>query len=657
MSHPNRPTFWMLPTTLVALLALFLGAANRHPIIPIGAVVIAAAYWIKWRMPTTLVPWLLRAGLFTLIVMTSPESRLAARFWYQDPNIVSMIAICLEVEMAIQHFLPYTGRIRLGQMLAIASLIFAAGTLTYDSRSISVLAPIFTICLLGVLRSFRPAQTPSPAMSTPSPVRTSRRWLLHGSTLVLALTMGFAGANAMHYAYFSMGARGFEFLRSLLPTRTYGGISGNEQLRSSFNPGASTNRTLKIHGTTRAMHLRGLVFDRYYYGQWRPVFEKRTLLPPAPFELPAGRKTFRVDRLQDSLDLMYLPLNTPGFATPPGCTNQMEQGHLQVIVSVTESGEPLSYTAALPPPDERLQGPLCRPPTDEERLQCLHVPAEIEPGVRAIAKSIHLDDPRQQIQRIIQYLQDNHKYSLEYVQKDSRDPVSAFLTDKADAHCQFFAASAVMLMRLNGIPCRYITGYFAHEATGSDEMVVRGRDAHAWAEAYLTGVGWITVEATPASGTPAANDPVSLYQRLKDWISDLFSAIGGFFRALKWHHIATAGGVVLAMALALQALRAWRQRRKVPGIRAYSFPTEEYRQLAVEFEMTLRKMGDPPSGAATWGEHLLEQTAQTRRTGRQQQLDSARRFVEAYNEARFGDPESLQRLVELRGLLEEVKET
>ena len=73
--------------------------------------------------------------------------------------------------------------------------------------------------------------------------------------------------------------------------------------------------------------------------------------------------------------------------------------------------------------------------------------------------------------------------------------------------------------------------------------------------------------------------------------------------------------------------------------------------------MLLKQMGDPPSGSATWSEHLTLQREQTRRSGRQAKLDAARRFVEEYNRTRFGRPNDAKSLEHLNTLLNEVKES
>jgi hypothetical protein len=336
---------------------------------------------------------------------------------------------------------------------------------------------------------------------------------------------------------------------------------------------------------------------------------------------------------------------------------QIEPGHAAGVRCVSETSGTITYTVALPAND-LAQGPLCRPLTPQEQQLCLEVPPEIDPRVQTLAATLKKDAPQQTIRTVIQYLHDNHNYTQK-TPANKGDPVSDFLLDPdhKDAHCQYFAAAATMLLRSNGIPTRYVTGYFAWEPDGKDGLVVRSRDAHAWAESWIDGIGWVLVEATPASGTPdATNPPVGWYQKFKDWMSDALSAVGQFVRSLGWMHVAIGGGILTAIAVTVQLIQNHLARRKRPRIRAYTFPAEEYRRLAIEFESMLRRMGDIPSASATWGEHLTDQKAQTRRNRRQEKIEAARRFVEAYNRTRFGRPEDQAALKELEELLQQVKE-
>ena len=79
------------------------------------------------------------------------------------------------------------------------------------------------------------------------------------------------------------------------------------------------------------------------------------------------------------------------------------------------------------------------------------------------------------------------------------DTVDDFLFVTREGFCEHFASSFVVLMRAAGIPARVVTGYQGGEYNPvGDYMVVRQRDAHAWAEVYLGERGWVRVDPTAA---------------------------------------------------------------------------------------------------------------------------------------------------------------
>jgi transglutaminase-like putative cysteine protease len=61
--------------------------------------------------------------------------------------------------------------------------------------------------------------------------------------------------------------------------------------------------------------------------------------------------------------------------------------------------------------------------------------------------------------------------------------------------CQDFAHLTIGVLRLAGIPCRYVSGYLAQEANTSVASI--GTQAsHAWLEAQLPGLGWTGFDPT-----------------------------------------------------------------------------------------------------------------------------------------------------------------
>jgi transglutaminase-like putative cysteine protease len=77
------------------------------------------------------------------------------------------------------------------------------------------------------------------------------------------------------------------------------------------------------------------------------------------------------------------------------------------------------------------------------------------------------------------------------------DPVDEFLFGSRQGFCEHYASSFVVMMRAAGIPARVVTGYLGGEFNPlSGHMVVRQRDAHAWAEVWLDNRGWMRVDPT-----------------------------------------------------------------------------------------------------------------------------------------------------------------
>jgi transglutaminase-like putative cysteine protease len=74
-----------------------------------------------------------------------------------------------------------------------------------------------------------------------------------------------------------------------------------------------------------------------------------------------------------------------------------------------------------------------------------------------------------------------------------------FWFDKREGFCEHIASSFVILMRAMDIPARIVTGYQGGELNAVDGYwTVRQRDAHAWAEVWLQGRGWVRVDPTSA---------------------------------------------------------------------------------------------------------------------------------------------------------------
>lgn len=111
--------------------------------------------------------------------------------------------------------------------------------------------------------------------------------------------------------------------------------------------------------------------------------------------------------------------------------------------------------------------------------------------------------------------------------------VDTFVFDTHRGFCEHYASSFVFLMRAAGVPARVVTGYQGGEYnTIGQHYIVRQSDAHAWAEVWIEGRGWVRVDPTSAvapsrveQGVDAAlaGDEASAVRALRQpgWLRDM----------------------------------------------------------------------------------------------------------------------------------------
>lgn len=74
-----------------------------------------------------------------------------------------------------------------------------------------------------------------------------------------------------------------------------------------------------------------------------------------------------------------------------------------------------------------------------------------------------------------------------------------FLLESREGYCAYFATTFVLLARAEGLPARYVEGFYV-PVTEDKVIEVYSNKAHAWPEVYFEGVGWIPFEPTPGYG-------------------------------------------------------------------------------------------------------------------------------------------------------------
>lgn len=138
-----------------------------------------------------------------------------------------------------------------------------------------------------------------------------------------------------------------------------------------------------------------------------------------------------------------------------------------------------------------------------------------------------LSDYISAIAYVNRFFENNYKYTLSPGKvPEGKDFVDYFLTESKSGYCSYFASAATLMFRSYGIPARYAEGYMLTEKEiaasnkvledGKVQASIYSKDAHAWVEVYLDGIGWIVVDPTPSSGSVVSLDDIRRKQSVQN---------------------------------------------------------------------------------------------------------------------------------------------
>ncbi len=293
-------------------------------------------------------------------------------------------------------------------------------------------------------------------------------------------------------------------------------------------------------------------------------------------------------------------------------------------------------------------GPEPAPGTDLVAL-----PGDVDPRLVTLAESLGAGavTNEERVERTLHYLQTQLRYSLRVGRFRSRHFVAEFVFEKKQGWCQYFATAAAVLLRLQGVPTRYVSGFqLRPQLLRGGHYVVRQADAHAWIEAWLPGRGWVEADPTPAAGYDRAHgEPGGGWlQEAWHWLCGL----GGLLLAVDWKAVPrllwaeavaltahaparrglSAAAVLLMAAIAVWAIRSARANRARHRVAPSSGPGSELAPLVARLDGLWARhvVPRPPSHAPL--EHLNRMPA-----GRAPAplIEVSREIVERYYRARF----------------------
>jgi transglutaminase-like putative cysteine protease len=131
--------------------------------------------------------------------------------------------------------------------------------------------------------------------------------------------------------------------------------------------------------------------------------------------------------------------------------------------------------------------------------RALRLPQGYNPRAAALAESWRREarGPDEILERAIAFFRGAQLvYTLEPPLL-GEDSVDEFLFRTRAGFCEHFSSAFVFMMRAAGVPARVVVGYQGGDLNPVDgKVTVRQSDAHAWAEVFLAGRGWVRVDPT-----------------------------------------------------------------------------------------------------------------------------------------------------------------
>jgi transglutaminase-like putative cysteine protease len=488
VSREGRDTLWLL-----AVLSLCIAPhMSRLPLwCSLGAS--AAVLWranLAWRDAALPPRWVMVGCLTASVVMTlcTFHSLLGRE---AGITLVTLLAGLKTLELRARR-----------DAFVITSLGFFLILTQFLSSQSPFIAALMSVALLGLLSSLVLAQRPLGRPTIMSAVGSALRAVAWGLPLMLALYLLFPRIGPIWALPSDANAR-----TGLSDELTLGRVA-----ELAMDDGIAMR--LRFSGSPpqpQRLYFRGPVLDQFDGRQW-------TARPDA--KAPDQTDEIRLDGAQVKWIEYDATLEPSTLSALP-----LLEGTLAAQLSKGQSGPQLIRQGldwrSSSPQQERLSlhakaaspiqhGPIA---SSVALRQWVELPAGYNPRTLAWAMALaRRPDLRQADARMLanEVLKHIRHEKFSYTLSPGDDAVDAkgqterhlidrFWMDRRSGFCEHFATAFVVVMRAMDVPSRVVTGFQGAEINSVDGLyVVRNSDAHAWAEFWQAGEGWVRADPTAA---------------------------------------------------------------------------------------------------------------------------------------------------------------
>ncbi|HWP19673.1 MAG TPA: transglutaminaseTgpA domain-containing protein [Burkholderiaceae bacterium] len=355
-------------------------------------------------------------------------------------------------------------------------------------------------------------------------------------------------------------------------------------------------RFLGAEPPPQALYFRGPVLADFDGYEWRPPRGSEWGLPHVPAALRVEGPAWRYEMT-------------------------LEPTRVAVIPTLEATAQLPAFDGLQPRMRPDLQWVLPRPLMERHRIEAVaypgfrHGPEQAVPGLReymqlppghnprtrAWAAALRRDpryaqaDADTLARAVLQHIRTaGFSYTLApgvYGGKDGRDAIDEFWLDRRAGFCEHFAAAFVVVMRALDVPARVVTGYQGAERNPVDGYyLVRNSYAHAWAEYWQPGRGWVRADPT-AAVAPDRIERTSALRPAPGLVQSALEAVNAqFWQSLRhrWEALNNAWN---------QWVLNYSRGQQLDLLRRLGFASPDWRDLAV---VLLGLVVSAAAGGAAW---------------------------------------------------------
>jgi transglutaminase-like putative cysteine protease len=248
-----------------------------------------------------------------------------------------------------------------------------------------------------------------------------------------------------------------------------------------------------------SLYLRGPVFSRFDGETWSA--------PPARLQ---GDPRMRTQLHERGAPVRYeMTLEPQRVATVPTLEATADRPQVEGLPIYTRND--LQWVSERPVVERVRLNAVAYPqfrygPLEREPREDLDLPAGFNPRTLEWAAALRRDaryaraDARTLAGAVMQHIRTGgFTYTLAPGVYEGRDAIDQFWFDRKEGFCEHFAAAFVVVMRALDVPARVVTGYQGADPLPVDDYyIVRQSAAHAWAEYWQAGSGWVRADPTAA---------------------------------------------------------------------------------------------------------------------------------------------------------------